>query len=258
MGQYAALITAGGRLSPELATVCGTTVKALAPLGDSRFIERVQRALQDTGMVSVIAVVGPVGELQKAGIAADVWAEEKVTGPENILQGIVALREAGYLIGEERLLLCATDTVFLHGDTVRELIAIAETRPDADIVFPLVQREAYEAQFPGSPNVYAPLADGAFTGSSAQIVRLSAIGRCLPYIEKAFAARKSQWEMAKLLGWGFIWRFITRTLTIADAVAKVSAITGLNCYAPVFQDARVAADVDALGDYEYAKKVSGD
>lgn len=255
MGQYAALITAGGRLSPELATVCGTTVKALARLGESCFIERVIAGLQDSGMVAVIAIVGPVNELQAAGIKANIWVEEGITGPENIQRGIVALREVGHLSSEERLLLCATDTVFLHGDTVRELITIAETQPDADIVFPIVQRETYESQFAGSPNIYSPLADGAFTGSSVQIVRPSAIDRCLPYIEKAFAARKSQWEMAKLLGWGFIWRFITRTLSIADAVAKISTITGLNCYAPIFPDARIAADVDTLADYEYAKKV---
>jgi hypothetical protein len=83
------------------------------------------------------------------------------------------------------------------------------------------------------------------------------VDRCLPYIEKAFAARKSQWEMAKLLGWSFIGRFVTRTLTVADAVAKVSAVTGLNCYAPVFPDARIAADVDTPADYEYVKKVLG-
>lgn len=255
MGQYAALITAGGRLTPDLSAVCGTTVKALAPLGTGRFIERVIAGLRESGQVSVIAVVGPVAELQAAGITADVWAEERVTGPENIQQGIVALREAGYLRGEERLLLCATDAIFLNGETVRELIAVAETKPDADIVFPIVRREIYDAQYPGSPNTYAPLADGAFTGSSVQIVRPSAVDRCLPYIEKAFAARKSQWAMAKLLGAGFIWRFVTRTLTVADAVSKVSAVTGLNCYAPIFPDARIAADVDTATDYEYAKSV---
>jgi molybdopterin-guanine dinucleotide biosynthesis protein A len=137
MGRYAALVTAGGRLSSDLAAVCGTTVKALAPLGDVRFIERVIAGLRESGQVSVVAIVGPVAELQAAGITADVWAEERVTGPENIQRGIIALREAGYLVGEERLLLCATDAVFLAGDTVRELIAVAETRPDADIVFRL-------------------------------------------------------------------------------------------------------------------------
>jgi molybdopterin-guanine dinucleotide biosynthesis protein A len=257
MRQYAALITAGGRLSPELAAVCGTTVKALARLDESSFIERVMGALRDSGRVSVIAIVGPVGELRAAGVSADVWVEEGATGPENIHRGIAGLREAGHLRDEERLLLTATDTVFLHGDTVRDLIGIAETQPEADIVFPIVRRAAYEARFPDSPNVYALLANGAFTGSSAQIVRPSAIDRCLPDIEKAFAARKSQWQMAKLLGWNFIVRFVMRTLTVADAVAKVSAVTGLNCYAPIFEDARIAADIDTLADYEYAKRMLG-
>ena len=257
-GRYVALITAGGRLAPDMERVCGTRLKALAPLRDALFIEHVIVALRDSGAVSAIAVVGPVGELSAAGVVADVWADEGATGPENIRRGIVALREAGYLGGEERLLLCATDAVFLHADTVCELIRVAETRPDADVVFPVVREGDYESRFAGSPNVYASLADGSLTGSSVQIVRPAAMERCLPQIERAFAARKSQWEMAKLLGIGVICQFLMRTLTIAAAEARIAAVTGLIVYAPVFADPRVAADVDTLGDYEFALKLVRD
>lgn len=251
-----ALITAGGRLAPEVAGASGATVKALALLEGEPFIGRVLAALRASGAISTIAVAGPVETLRAAGVEADVWAEEGATGPENIQRGIAALRASGTLRGEERLLLCATDVVFLHSDTVRELIRIAAAVPDADIVFPIVRDHHYQRQFPGSPNVYVRLADGAFTGSSVQVVRPAAIEQNLTPIEKAFAARKSQWEMARLLGPAFIWRFVTRTLSSAEAVAKVSALTGLRCHAPIFEDARIAADVDTLADYRFACRVA--
>ncbi|MBC8140841.1 MAG: NTP transferase domain-containing protein [Armatimonadetes bacterium] len=254
MTRYAALVTAGGRLSPELSALCGTPIKALAPLGDRSFIEHVCSALRASGIVETIAVVGSVAVLQNAGIVADLWVEEGETLPENLRRAIAALREAGHLRGEERLLLCATDAVFLHADTVRELSRVADEAPNADIVFPLVREADYERAFPQSPNVYAPLAGERLTGSSVQIVRPAAIERSLPYIERAFAARKSQWQMARLLGAGFVWRFVTRTLTVADAVKKVESATGLQVHAPILTDARVAADVDSVTDYEYAKR----
>jgi len=249
-----ALITAGGRLSPDFAASCGTDIKALALLGKQTLIERVIAALRTSGLVSVIGIVGPVVRLQKAGICADLWIEEGPTGPENIQRGIVALRKAGHLRSEERLLLSATDVAFLSADTVQELCHVAEQRLDADVVFPIVRGETYDAAFPGSPNTYAPLMEGWFTGSSVQIVRPDAIERNLPVIEKAFAARKSQIAMARLLGLPFIVRFVTRTLSIAAAEARVGALTGLRCYAPVFTDARIAADIDLLADYQYASR----
>jgi len=250
--QLPALITAGGRLSPDFAAHCGTDLKALALLGKQMLIERVIAALRESGLVSTIGIVGPVERLQGAGVRADLWIEEGQTGPENIQRGIAALRESGSLRSEERLVICATDVAFLHADTIRELHQVAEQRPDADIVFPIVRGETYDTAFPGSPNTYAPLADGRFTGSSVQIVRPDAITRNLPLIEKAFAARKSQMAMAQLLGLPFILRFVTRTLTVAAAEARVGAVTGLRCHAPVFTDARIAADVDLLADYQYA------
>ena len=254
MTRYAALITAGGRLSPELAALCGTEIKALAPLGDHRFIEYVIAALRDCGMVNTIAIVGDVAALQNAGVTADVWVNEGASLPENMRRAIVGLCNAGHLRGDDRLLLAATDAVFLHPDTVIALARAADIAPAADIVFPLVRQADYQAAFPGSPNVYAPLAGESLTGSSVQIVRPAAIVRCLPSIERAFNARKSQLKMAQLLGAGFLWRFITRTLTIADAVNKVESVTGLSVCAPILPDARVAADIDTVDDYRYAKK----
>ena len=252
MARYAALITAGGTLSPELAALCGTGSKALAPLHGTPFIQHVIHALRTSGIVDVVGVVGCVAELQAAGVVAGVWADAGATAPENIRRGIVALQNAGYLAGDEPLLLCATDAVFLRGDTVCMLCRVAEESPDADIVFPVVRESDYRTQFPGSPNVFTPLASASVTGSSVQIVRPAAVVAALPYIERAFNARKSQWQMAKLLGAGFVCRFVTRTLTITDAAAKVAQITGLNINAPLFADARVAVDVDNVADYEYA------
>lgn len=254
MTRYVALVTAGGLLSPELSALCGTKIKALAPLGDRHFIEHVCAAIRASGTVETIAVVGNVAALRDAGVIADIWVEAGATLPENLRRAIAALREAGYLGGEERLLLCATDAVFLHADTVRELCRAAEDAPDADIVFPLVREADYERWFPGSPNVYVPLAGESVTGSSVQIVRPAGIERSLPHIERAFAARKSQWQMVRLLGAGFVWRFVTRTLSVADAVKKVEGATGLTVHAPFLSDARVAADVDSAADYEYAKR----
>jgi len=212
-----------------------------------------------------VAVVGPSADLASAlsgvgdngAAATHLLVDEGATGPENIFRGIAALRDAGaHGGGEGHVLLSATDLPFLTGETVRALIAAVEAEAgDADIVFPIVRRRDYERHFPDSENVYARLRDGEFTGGSVQLVRPAAIERNLALIEKAFSARKSQVQMAYLLGLPFILRFLTRRLGVAEAEQQASRLTGCRCRALLFDDARVAADIDGPTDYHYARSV---
>lgn len=255
-----AIVTAGGRLSGPLTESAGTSIKALAPLGGRPLVAHVLDALRASGRVGTVAVVGPRGHLAEAGIEghAPLLVDEGQTGPENILRGLRALAELHGSGGKNdgHVLLSATDVPFLTGDSVRALVEAAEAdAADADIVFPILHRRDYESRFPGSPNEYARLRDGELTGGSVQLVRPSAIEANLPLIEKAFAARKSQVEMARLLGLPFILRFLTRQLTVAQAEEQASRLTGCRCRALVVRDARLAADIDSVADYDYARGV---
>lgn len=243
-----AVVTAGGRLTGDLAAEAGTTIKALAPIGGTPLIHTALAALRAAKRIGTIAVVGPADALVQAGAAGDHTLEEGETGPENVRRGLAAVRADA---GEGLVVVSTSDLPFVTSEAVDALLERAPA--DADIVFPVVTREAYLDVFPRSPNTFAPLAGRFYTGGSVLLVRPTAIERNHALIERVFAARKSQTRTALLLGLPFLLRFAARRLTIAQAEARASALTGCRCHALLGADPRLAMDVDTLDDYRYAK-----
>jgi hypothetical protein len=62
--------------------------------------------------------------------------------------------------------------------------------------------------------------------------------------------------MARLLGPVFLLRFLARRLTIPEAEARASQITGCQCRVLMDADPRLSCDVDHLADYEYALRIA--
>jgi GTP:adenosylcobinamide-phosphate guanylyltransferase len=251
----AAVVTAGGRLSGDLAERARTDIKALAPVAGNSLLGCVISALRSAGGVTRIVVVGPRDRIES--VAFDAGAnevhEEGETGPENVRIGLNALRS---VIGEGRAVVASSDLPFLHPEAVCDLLHRAGNEPAADILFPVVSRAGYEDAFPGSPNVWTPLSGGEYTGGSLVVVRPAALERNRALIERVFAARKSQYQMARLLGPTFLFRFLTRRLTISQAEARASHITGCECRALMDADPRLSCDVDNLADYDYALRIA--
>jgi len=121
-------------------------------------------------------------------------------------------------------------------------------------VFPILGRDAYEAEFPNSPNVWTKLKDGPLTGGSVLLVRPAAIERNATLIEKVFEARKSQLGMAKLLGVNIALKFATGRLRVADAEARASAITGCACRVLWDAHPHLACDLDAPAAFTFVER----
>ena len=243
-GCIPAVVTAGGRISGELAGAAGTPIKALIKIENKPLLAFMLDALLQIPRVGPVVVVGPMEIAPALAPYPSVClVPEGATGPENVLRGLQAVREDG----DGMALICTSDLPFIEAGAIGSLLHTAPQT--ADIVFPVVSRTDYEACFPASPNVWTPLSGGQYTGGSVLLVRPDALEKNQALIERVFAARKSQWEMAKLLGLGFALRFKRGKLTVADAEARASALTGCRCHALLNADARLSADIDTLADY---------
>lgn len=245
------VITAGGRLPEEFAARAGTVVKALVSLGGRPLIWRVRDALAAVeGVAPNPIVVGPVEDLQSAlgGFVAE-WVPEGKTGPDNVVRGLAVLSQEAKAGGA--VLLSTSDLAFPTPEAIHWLLRSAPE--DAEIVYPVIRKETFEAAFPGSPNTYAKLAGQEYTGGSILLVRPDAIARNLPLIQRVFEARKSQFEMARLLGIGFLISFLTGRLTVEQAERRASELTGCRCKALMDAPPEIGADIDSLADYEWAE-----
>jgi hypothetical protein len=175
------------------------------------------------------------------------FMEEGQTGPENMVRGLLDLTEAGV---DGWALLCTCDLPFLTGEAICWLLDNAPE--EADIVFPIVTKDAYETAFPGSPGTYAPIEGNQYTGGSVFLVRPSAIARNQALIERVFEARKGILSLARLGGFGLLWRLLLGALTIEYVEARASQLTGCRCRAVRHAPPPLAADIDTMEDYRFA------
>lgn len=245
-----AFITAGGRLKGELAERVGTDLKALIPVRGVPVLGRIIESLRSCDSVGTIVVVGPKNELE--GMARDAGADvvlpEGDGGVENLVRGFAAYRD---VVGDGQALFVASDLPFLESEAISDFLKLVQGI-ESDILYPIVPKKMFETAYPGVPKTYARLAEGEFTGASVLRMKPEAILRNRPLIEQVFAARKNTMGMARLLGIWHILRFAIGRLTIGEAEARASVLTGCRCIAMRDADHRIAYDMDDLADYQYA------
>ncbi|MBI3948758.1 MAG: nucleotidyltransferase family protein [Armatimonadetes bacterium] len=252
-----AIVTAGGRIDGAFARETGTIIKALLPIAGSTLLARALAALRGSARIRRICVVGPP-EVEPTALAAgaDRFVPERATGIDNLLLGIEALAAEGPVVCS------ASDLPFLSADAVEELIE--RTPADAGLTYVAVTRAEWEQAFPDSPHgFYVPLADGEFTGGCVHVQNAGALRRIEPLVQRAFAARKSQVAMARLLGAGPLLRLVAGFLvsrrlapSSEGLCRRVEALAGCRCAVVRGCRPTLAADVDSLADWRYACRVA--
>lgn len=243
-----AVVTAGGRLDPSFAQFAGTDIKALIKVKGRPLIYYPLCALSGAPSVGRIVVVGPREALKgQAGMEkAEVVVEEVGTAPENILAGFRALGE------EERVVVCASDIPHITTRAIESFLAACPE--EADVCYAVVRNEIFERQYPGVHHMKVPMREGIFTGGSIQLMRPAAVERNLALINRTFAARKSKLGMVRLLGLGFVVKFLLGSLSIREVEERAAEFTGCVCRAVVTEEAGLAFDVDRAEQVELAER----
>ncbi len=243
------VLPAGGRIAGDFAQQAGVEVKALIRLGGETILRRTMEAFRRTGRVGRIVVVGPEVALEEARAAgADGTVIEGATGPENIFRGLMWLRASGGLAS--RALISATDLPFLTPEAINSYLDACP--PGADIAVPVLTRAAFEARFSGSQNIYVPLRDGAITIGCVFQIHPDVLLRNRIHIERIFAARKSQFQTARLVGWRIVAGLATRRLTIPMIEARCGQILGCTGVGVPNSPPELGFDIDLPIEYEYA------
>ena len=246
-GAYDVVLPAGGGIDKEYARRIGTEHRALAPLGAARtpVMQRVVDALRASGQVGRIVGVAPPA-VQKAIRGVDEWRTSGDSGPDNIRAGL-ALADP-----DAPALVCTSDLPLLTASGVREFLGRAD--PDADIALGVVRAAAYREAYPDSPmSVFTHLGDvGPVTMGCLFWVRPGVLARNQRLLERAFAGRKSQWQMASLLGPRLLLQFAVRRLSLRAVQGRAEGL--LCCRTQVVLDVspELAYDMDNADDYAYA------
>jgi molybdopterin-guanine dinucleotide biosynthesis protein A len=237
----AAVVLAGGQATDDFRAATGVECVALAPLGGRPMAVWVLEALAAAATVERIVLVGAEALKDAPG------ARQRLRGGGDLMESIE--RGLGACPGASYVLLVSADIPALTAGAVDAFVRAAITT-GADIVYPIIPREANEERFPGMRRTYLRLRDGVFTGGNVFLVRPEAVLRQRELIRRVYRARKKPFRMARMVGWGVLWRLWRGRLTLAEAEAAVSRLFGARMGAVITHDPELGADVDRAADLE--------
>ncbi|MBN1217975.1 MAG: nucleotidyltransferase family protein [Anaerolineae bacterium] len=249
-----AIITAGGMCAPDdpLYQLTGVEKKALIPLVGKPMISWVVDAVWRSGLVEHIAVVGLKSGDVDFGEARVDYADPKSDIISNVLTGLDKLREINPLV--KKILLVSSDIPLITPDIVRGFVAECGSQ-EADGYYAIVEEKTMEARFPGSKRTFVPFKGARYTGGDMLLLDINAAKANEELLRALSGSRKNYWNQARMLGLGFILRFIFRTMTVEEAAARARKQLAVNAQVVDTRYAEVGMDLDKPRHYELIKAV---
>lgn len=247
-----AIILAGGETPEKLSAALGASTpaeRALLEINGRKTIDIILESFIGVAEIKNIVVVGGPSTLQaiQNALPKVIGVAARSTLDENIVAG-------ANTASSSQLLLCTCDIPLVTPATWREFLGAVEQR-NLEAAYCIASRPDVEASFPEGKRTYATLTDGTFTGGNAFVLPRAGMEQLKGLIDAGYRARKNPLGLARLLGPGFVFKAVTKKLSIADLEAKASQILKCRAGAVLMKDASLAFDVDKIEDYELAKKV---
>jgi GTP:adenosylcobinamide-phosphate guanylyltransferase len=248
-----AIITAGSISLPDnpLYQVTGVAKKALIPLAGRPMVAWVVDAVWRSGLVDRLVMVGlKPGEADFGGAPVDfIDTTGDLIG--NILAGIDRLRQLNPSL--KKTLLVSCDIPLITPQIVCGFVAECGA-PEADGYYPVVEKKVMETCFPGSKRTFVPMKGGRYSGGDMFLLDATAVPKIdLTLIRSLTGARKDYWRQVRMLGFGFIVRFLLRQMTVHEVAARAGQMVNVNARAVETRFAELGMDVDKPRQYELVK-----
>jgi len=245
-----AIVLAGGglergrfqRLDPSIER------KAQVPLLGRPMVEWAVRGLRSSPRVERVVVVGHPSLDTPAlrELRATLVPEAGDIAP-NLRLGLDALP------GAARILTLSGDLPLVTRAAVDDLL---EHAPEADAVFPYVERVDIQRDFPDRQWIFAATPDGHLTGSSAFLFRPEAVRAGWRWVEEFLNARRhSPLRLAARFGLGFAVKLALRRLRVRDVEEKLSELLHLSARGYRTRFSELAMDVDKYSDIAFVERL---
>ncbi|MGA7193544.1 MAG: nucleotidyltransferase family protein [Anaerolineales bacterium] len=143
----------------------------------------------------------------------------------------------------KHVLLVSSDIPALTAEMVDWLINTCMETND-DIYYGVCPREVMEARYPGSKRTYTHLKDMDMCGADINVAHVRMASEHLDVWDALITRRKSPLALASVMGLGVSISYITRQLTIAEAIDRITKRVGITGRAIVWNHAEPCMDVD--------------
>ncbi|MEA2009017.1 MAG: nucleotidyltransferase family protein [Chloroflexota bacterium] len=239
-----AIIAAGGVPQPEDALYQYTQgkPKALLDINGTPMVQWVLDALNQADTIDNIIVVG-CQEQQN-----ELTSSKPITFlplQKDILETVQAGGEALQKINPaaEHVVLTSCD---IPGITPKSInwVVNATKESEHDFYYNAITRKSMEKRYPSSGRTFIKLKGLEVCGGDLTIVRTSLLSTDKEIFERFFAARKSPFKVASLVGYSTLLLLLARLLTLENGVARISRRTGMNAHVLVCPYAEIGMDID--------------
>ncbi len=246
------VVLAGGKNGPEMQAATGVENRALTPLGQTTMLGCVVAALTAAPTVGRVFVVGPVPPSEDYA---------SVTGGETLLDNLMAGLAAAQ-DGDGPVLVSTSDIPFLTPGAVDDFVRQA-LGSQADLCFSYVPVELCYAKYPQMKRTAIKLREGKLTLGNLFLVNPRFLIAHKKTIMQAYAARKSPFQVGRLLGWGLLVRFLgaqtlsPALLSVAQLEAGVGRLIGGGCRAAGIRSEfpEIGTDIDKPDDVAQARQM---
>lgn len=238
------VVLAGARNNGELAQVSNEEYEALIKINGIAMIDYVLDTLKEVELIDEIIVVGPE-KINKSRVDTFIPCQDSLL--QNIKLGL-SKSKTPYT------LLVTSDIPLITSDAIIQFLKCCE-ESKAAFYYPLVTKEAIERDFPQQSKTYFNLIEGSFTGGNIFLVNGEILFILEALLDKILKWRKKPWKLAYLLGFKFIVKLLTASLSINIIEEEFCKLTGYIGKAIVLDKSEIGFDVDQLKQLEAIKKI---
>lgn len=242
-----AVVLAGSKTDGLLKDCVSAGYEALITIGGKTMVEYVVETLKQVERINRIVVVGPEKELSALFYGEDVHVVSCGNSiDENISLGLKFLNRTGWVLA------VSSDIPLLTPEAVNDFFD--KCTAEADFFYPIVDKKSIEKIFGDIKRTYVKVVDGTFTGGNFLLFKSEIANKCLEKGRELIDLRKSPLKLSRALGLGFLFKFLTGSLKIADAEKVVSGLLEVRGRAIISEFPEVGVDVDKPADLELAVK----
>jgi len=237
------VILAGGLPQPDepMYEMTQGKSKALLDMNGRTMLERVVDALQNAETIGEIVVVGLGSDLGMTFQGPLYHVTDQGSLLKNTLAGVAKMRE---LHPETNLMLiCSADIPTITPAIIDDFIEKCAPY-DNGIVYNFVDKATLEARFPHSNRTYVKLKDALIAGGDMTLIQADLTDSNREIWEALTNARKHAWQLARVIGFRFMFKFLLRQLSFADIEAMAERITGRPAHIMLNPHAEIAMDAD--------------
>ncbi len=244
-----AIITAGGTFKPDdvLYQQLGVEKKALIPMVGKPMIGWVIDALRGSELVENIVIVGLEPDELNYDDNQLHFTPTKGNLVDNVFAGLYKLQEVNPAV--KKFLIFSSDIPLVTPEIVRGFVEECSI-DEGDMSYAVVKKETMEAAFPGSKRTFVPFKGGYYSGGDAFFTDVAAAAGNKKLAKLVTGSRKNAFQQARMIGFGFIIRFLLRTMTVHEAARRASKKANFDGRVVITQFAELGMDVDKPHQYK--------